>query len=195
MKSKEEQFWNWFTDNQENLHTLDENDINLFDELTQQLRDVHQGLSFELSTKPLACIKDLYISANGIKKNFPVVIDLIKVAPKLPNWSIKAFRQRIFNDDICISTNSIELSYSDLFFSWTNDYDKIALEIHARAFQDNDNFINAIYILLDALLGEYDVGTQISCINWVKLDEKNINELLPFIELRRLIDHNKAIKN
>lgn len=50
---------------------------------------------------------------------------------------------------------------------------------------------NAIYVLLDGLLGEYDVTMNIDWIEWVKFDENNIENLDKLTELRYLIDSRK----
>jgi hypothetical protein len=195
MPSKEEQFWSWFSTNQEALYQATHESVDLYSTLDEQLNKVHSDLTFEFSHNPSNSIKEFCISADGMKEHFPAVIDLVKIAPKLSNWNIRAFRQRITNEEIVISMESIDLSYDDLFFQYSPDHSKISLEIHARNFHNNNDFIGAIFILLDALLGEYDVATQISTIEWKELDEDNIPNLSPFIMLRNVVDKSKALKN
>ena len=50
---------------------------------------------------------------------------------------------------------------------------------------------NAIYLLLDSLLGEYDVTKNIDWIEWNKLNESEINNLYQITDLRELIDSRK----
>ncbi len=195
METKEEAFWNWFSKNEDNLYNIAQDDKDLFQELTNQLLNVNEGLTFEFCENTEGEKKAFYVSADGMKECFPAVIDLVKKAPKFPKWSIRAFRQRINNDDVFIEMNSVHLSYNDLFFRYTNDFDKIGLEIHVRGFVDNRDYISAIFILLDALLGEYDVATQISFIEWLQLDEEKTTELSPFVDLRSLVNNQKAMKN
>ncbi len=195
MQSKEEQFWEWFAEHEAILYEADHNSVDIFRELNEKLGKVNSGLTFEFSTALRGKIKEFCISADGMKEHFPAVIDLVKVAPKFPNWHIKAFRQRMSNDGIVISMGDIDLSYDDIFFRHQHDGGKISLEIYARNFQDENGFIGAIFILLDALLGEYDVATQISAIGWQKLEEAEIPDLIPFPQLRNIVDRNKALKN
>jgi hypothetical protein len=195
MKTKEEEFWNWFSKNEENLYNIEHEDTGLFEELTNQLLNVNEGLTFEFCQSEEGEKKEFYVSADGMKDCFPAVIDLVKKAPKFLKWNIRAFRQRMNNDEVFIEINSVELSYDDLFFRYTNDYDKIGLEIHVRGFKDNRDYISGIFILLDALLGEYDVATQISFIEWLQLDEEKKSDLSPFIDLRSLVNNQKAMKN
>ena len=81
--------------------------------------------------------------------------------------------------------------YSDLYFRHTEQNEQLGIELNIRNFDDQGQTKNAIYILLDGLLGEYDVTTGIDWIEWVKLDESNIENLNPIIHLREIIDRRK----
>jgi len=52
-------------------------------------------------------------------------------------------------------------------------------------------FLNALFVLLDSLVGEYDAVTEIDWLEWVELDEQEEEELFPFVELRKLVDERK----
>jgi hypothetical protein len=195
MKTKEEQFWAWFEEHQEILFEINHEQYEWYDALGQQLMAVNEGLTFEFSSNELHTKKDLFISADGMNKIFPVVIKLVQSAPQLDKWNIKAFRQRIQNQNISIQINDIELCYQDMYFSHQPDFDKIGLKIHVRNFIDNQDYVSGIFIMLDALLGEYDVGTQISFIEWQKLDENHVDQLTPFTQLYKLVQKHKALKN
>jgi hypothetical protein len=67
----------------------------------------------------------------------------------------------------------------------------LGIELNIRNYNGNPHMQNAIYILLDALLGEYDVTMEIDWIDWAELDEENLDNLLPLIELRSIIDNRK----
>ncbi len=195
MKTKEEKFWAWFEKHQEVLFEMKHEQNEWYDALSKQLMTVNKELTFEFSSHHSKCSKDLCISADGMKKNFPAVIKLVQLAPNLKRWKIKAFRQRIPNQNISIQVNDIELSYQDMYFRYSPDNGKVGLEIHVRNFVDTQDYVSGIFIMLDALLGEYDVGTQISFIKWKKLDENCVDELTPFVQLYPLVNKQKALKN
>lgn len=195
MKTKEELFWTWFEEHQNILFEINHEQYEWYDALSQQLKAINKGLTFEFSSNDLDVKKDLFISADGMNKIFPLVIKLVQSAPLLDKWNIKAFRQRILNQNISIQINDIELSYQDMYFSHRPDFDKIGLEIHVRNFIDNQDYVSGIFIMLDALLGEYDVGTQISFIKWQKLVENQVDQLTPFTQLYSLVLKHKALKN
>ena len=79
-----------------------------------------------------------------------------------------------------------------LYFRYQDgEYGNIGIELNIRDFDGNGQSQNAIYILLDGLIGEYDITMGIDWIEWVKLDESNIENLNPITQLRTLIDSKK----
>lgn len=197
--SKQQQFWNWFQANEPALYQAHEEDTALFAQLMEALKEVHPDLTFEFGASDQESTRIFCISADGIKSAFPEVIELVKVAPELDGWKIKAFRQRIYRGEISIGLGDIELSYQDIFFKVTPQaFDgKLNIQLFVRHLEPTNTYTNAIFILLDALLGEYDVATQLHAISWSELTSKALEEedLLPFAQLREVVDLAKALKN
>lgn len=190
-ESKEEKFWNWFEKNQETYYSEIENlEIReqIFDELTKNLKKVNKDLVFEFSPIHENNVREFTISAEGMKELFPIVEKLIEKAPKLKNWKFNAFRQRIPGDDFEIQYGDLKIGYSDIYYRSENDNGKLGIELNIKDYNGNGQTQNAIYILLDGLIGEYDVTTKIGWIEWVKLDKNEIKNLKPIIELRNEID-------
>lgn len=190
-ESKEEKFWNWFEKNQSTYYNEIENlEIRekIFDELHKNLKKVNEDLVFEFSPKHENNVREFTISAEGIKELFPIVEKLIEKAPRIENWQFNAFRQRIPGDEFEIQYGDLRIGYSDIFYKSVDDNGKLGVELNIRNFDEKGQTQNAIYILLDALLGEYDVTTKIGWIEWVKLNENEIKELKPITELRSEID-------
>jgi len=158
-------------------------------------------------------IKELLISANGYKPTFPKIIKLIRKSPKLKNWKITAFEQRNLNDSIKVGYASkeravvvidkdtlqggyisIQIGYEDVFFKYSNQSKELDLNIYVRNYEEGlikHGRKNAVKKLLKNLLGEYDLEMEIDWINYIKLDENNMNGLYPIIRLRELIDKRK----
>ncbi len=190
-ENKEDKFWNWFVKNQETYYNQTENNEireKIFDELSNKLKEVNPDLVFEFSPKRANGIRELTISADGIREAFPAVESLIKKSPELKNWKFNAFRQRTRGNDFEIQYGDLKIGYSDIYFKSKKDNGKLNIQLNIRDFNGKAQTQNAIYILLDNLLGEYDVETKIGGIDWVKLDENNKENLKPFIELRDAID-------
>ena len=196
--SKEDKFWNWFAKNEqiyykqiENLEVRD----SIFKELTKRLAKVNSELAFEFSPINDSGIREFTISAEGIKEHFPIVEKLISKSPTINSWKFNAFRQRVPGDDMSIQYDNIKIMYSDLFFRFTEKDDKLGIELNIRDFKYDGGIQNAIYILLDGLLGEYDVTMSIDWIEWVVLDESRIDNVYPIIDLRTVIDNRKQERN
>ncbi|TVZ60107.1 hypothetical protein NA63_2657 [Flavobacteriaceae bacterium MAR_2010_105] len=196
-KTKEEKFWDWFSKN--NLTYYNEVEgidttKPLFRKLNRELAKVNEELTWEFSPLMDDGSRELTISADGMKEFFPVVEKLVQSAPKFSNWKINAFRQRIPGDDLKIDYGDFSISYSDIFYKYANEGEKIGIELYIRDFDGNGHKQNAIYILLDGLIGEYDTETVIDWIDWKKLDESKTDSLFKFYELRDLVDRKKAEK-
>ena len=190
-ESKEEKFWNWFEKNQETYYSEIENlEIRekIFNELSKNLKKINEDLVFEFSPIHENNVREFTISAEGMKELFPIVEKLIEKAPKLKNWKFNAFRQRIPGDEFEIQYGDLKISYSDIYYRSENDNGKLGIELNIKNYDDEAQTQNAIYILLDGLIGEYDVTTKIGWIEWVKLNENEMENLKPIIELRNEID-------
>ena len=193
-KSQEDLFWNWFEKN--NLKYYENADQilkkkNLLDDLTSELKKINEDLVFEFSPINENGIRNFTISADGLIEAFPSVENLIKVAPEIDNWKINAFRQRTPGEDLTIEFHDFKISYSDIFYKYSETNEKLGLEFYIRDYNGNGQKQNAIYILLDALIGEYDAVKIIEWIEWNKLNESEIDSLIPFVTLRKLIDDKK----
>jgi hypothetical protein len=189
---KEEKFWEWFIANEYRYYTQTENQKELFDELSYNLELVESNLTFAFSPIRKNGIREFTISADGVKKYFPIVQSLVEKSPKINNWQINAFRQRIPGDSMkIIYDNQLAIGYQDIYFRYAEDFDKIGLELNVKNFDDSSNLKNAIYVLMDGLIGEYDMETQISWIEFKLLDETKVDQLYPLIELRGFVDTRK----
>ncbi len=189
-RTKEEIFWVWFADHQEDYY-MDTININLYNVLSEQLNKINEDLTFEFGPIRKDGIKELEISAAGIKASFPAVLKLVEKAPKLEKWKISAFRQRKSDNYESVEYGNLKLSYDDIYFRAEKDGKKTGIELFVRDFKNDADYNNAIFLLLDNLLGEYDVETSIGWMETKELDEAGKDTLHKFIELRQLIDDKK----
>lgn len=188
------QFWAWFLANEPLLYYGTENPthrMEVLGEVSKQLKKLNKYVVFELSPIRAGEFKELIISADGIEEAFDTVIQLIKYAPKHKNWQFTAFRPRMESTDLSISMGLIDFSYNDLFFRYVLTDKEFGIELNVRNFNNTDWEKNALFILLDSLIGEYDVVTQLDWVEWTILDETEEEELFPFVELRAIVDERK----
>ncbi len=197
--NKYEKFWKWFSENNQKYYEHIENadmQEELFDELSNELEKVGDGLLFEFSPIFDNKYREFAISANGIKEVFPLIIDLVEAAPKFENWEIKAFRQRTPNPEkFTIKYAGLEMSLKDIYFRYCIEDNELGIELNIRNLDmENSMMLDCVYILLDQLLGEYDTTMFIDWIEWEKLDEEKVDKLIPIIKLRDLVDELKNNK-
>jgi hypothetical protein len=191
-RDKDFDFWNWFSKNQIGLYHYEKDQQILFDELTQRLKSIDSNLVFEFSPIRADSIREFTISADGLKESFPTVIKLVEKAPKIPKWEINAFRQRVAGDGIqIVYDDSVKISYNDMYFRYTENAGRIDLELNIKNYKKESGFDNAVFILLDALIGEYDMETRISGIDRKLLDESKLDSLHRIVELRDIVDNLK----
>lgn len=191
------EFWDWFLENEPTFYYgTDNEDLReeIFNKLKERIEVINEYLTFAISPIKEDELRSLVISADGMEAGFEAVIDLVKVAPNHPNWKIIPFRERLNKDDLAIDFGGYEIGYSDIYFRYVNE-DEFGVELNIRGFQNTGKEQNAIFILLDTLLGEYDTVKEIDWFDWVTLDENNIDNLYSFVELRDFIDQKKEEKN
>ncbi|RAS81329.1 hypothetical protein [Priestia endophytica] len=127
-------------------------------------------------------------SSDGIISAFPTVIRLVEAAPPLEKFNVIAFRQRQI-DEHEVHFEDITLDTKDVFFTYTDATQRNGLDLvmYIRGYnQRNDHFVGATFILLDSLIGEYDVGTKIGQITFESYQEQE--DIHPISDLVSLVD-------
>ncbi|MED4255812.1 hypothetical protein P4689_24765 [Priestia megaterium] len=181
------EFWSWFEKNSEDYFQLDENNYDLlFNKLGLQLSKYHKDLTFEFSVEINQGKREFIISAEGMVSAFPAVIKLVEEAPRLEKFNIVAFRQRQ-NSEQEIYFEDIVLNTKDIFFTYREDKQMNCLDIviYIKGYtEENDQFIGAAFIMLDSLIGEYDVGVKLGEINFEPYQgEKEAQSILNLVSL------------
>lgn len=187
---KEQQFWEWFQQNQNSIFHFEENQQEIFDELSAELKKVHSDLVFEISSI-FDEKREFVISADGIVEAFPFVESLYSNSPDLKKWKITKFRPRI-EPNFSISIADKQISVDDLMFKLEQDEDKIGVMIFFKDYEEeleeNHFYRQIAYLFLDSILGEYDVETKVSFIE-IYPNESNWNVgKKPFNQLPEIFD-------
>ncbi|MCF8886934.1 MULTISPECIES: hypothetical protein [Priestia] len=155
-KITEKEFWSWFEKNSDDYFQLDENNYDLlFNKLSLQLSKYHKNSTFEFSVEMNQGKREFIISAEGMVSAFPAVIKLVEEAPTLEKFNIVAFRQRQ-NSEQEIYFENIVLHTKDIFFTYRKDkqMDCLDIVIYIKGYsEENDQFIAAVFIMLDNLIG------------------------------------------
>lgn len=191
---KAERFWAWFARNEDSLaaSSADQKQVNkVVAQISKELDKV-QRLAFEFGGENGGKI-NLVISADGIKKDFPTVASLCKLAPPLRRWNVIAFRDRKPEFNGTLQANGMEFGVDSCAFKLTHgENGLIDLILYMPGLTDATYAAcgSIGFLLLDAILGEFDVATKLGVIDFepltdeVKLAEKPAS----LLELREAFD-------
>lgn len=198
-------FWNWFQDNNQTIKNLiNETSINqkqICYWLNKQLGYYSKALDFMIVFPKKENHKtEIIITANGNPEYFNQVIELINNAPILKHWKFTAFIQPTANiDEIIMGLDEpyifqeITIKTSEIKFLPLNYDDKIKkldIIIYLKNYKIHCNtkiLQQAIYIILQDLLGEKSVYQNINFVQLAHLPSKT-NELIELYELQYYID-------
>jgi hypothetical protein len=102
---------------------------------------------------------------------FPAVQRLVAVAPDLPSWRITAFRPA--TGPSVIKVGSCTLTPSDVRFLAEARDGKLDLTLFIKDMDrhDEQSLSSAVFLCLDAMLGEYDAQMKIGKVDWNPLPE------------------------
>ena len=193
-ETPENKFWKWFKRNEASLYKSEVGYNSEVQKLSQKLSEYKDGITYEISGEKNGK-KELIISADGIKDLFPYVQSLYKEAPKFERWSIIAFRPRMQNfTEINLEYSGKNFNPNELWIYYKVEEGFFDLIIYHPEFSEKEenHFISGAFILLDIVLGEYDVVTGIRYIDNQLLPNNPKDEgLISFIELRDVFDKYK----
>jgi hypothetical protein len=185
-------FWEWFGERSPDLLKLTDASGGLAQTLDDNLKTIHPGLVFEFGAVKRP--RDFTVSADGIREVFPAVQTVVAAAPALPDWKVHAFRQRGKTEGVVLTFGPHKLGDEDIWFAAApapGPSPSVDLALYVRGLppEKPGAVQEAVYILLDNALGEYDVVTKIRAIDWHPLPSgPQMLGLRPLRELPGFID-------
>jgi hypothetical protein len=156
-------FWAWFRTHQDEVATIRTAREPIADMLHAELHKVDPQLTFELGNDMRP--REFIISADGIKASFPAVQALAAAAPQIADWKVIAFRQRHPGHDR-VQLDGFLLKADDIaYLAAPTDGHKLDLDIYVKAATGITRQVrHAAYLLLDSVLGEFDVEMRLAGI-------------------------------
>jgi hypothetical protein len=168
--SPEAQFWNWVKAEESRLFDFRQDQARVFQLLSYELRKLNPDLTFQFG--PLVDGKrELAISADGIKAIFPAVLKLTACAPRFETLKITAFRPRI-SPAFTTELEGKALLPQQVYIGMGQDGEYIALRVAVLGHEATDETLlkRLVYLMLDGVLGEWDMETKVGGIFIVKVD-------------------------
>lgn len=191
-KPPAEAFWNWFAKNSDALLAATDGNAAICRQLGAQIRKVYPGLTWELGP-PDQQPRQFVISADGIREVAFAVEQLADAAPSLPGWRLVRFRPRVPDvNGFSIEMNNTKLAVEDIDFRLVPDPPLLGIDLYIPGLDtapDPKPLQHAAFLLLDIVLGEYDMIATVGEINFHDFDApSNTNDRQPMTELRATFD-------
>ena len=164
-------FWQWFSDNNEQLTMLadldDNQQKNLLDALQKQLDEYCPGLSFEMG-EPTPSGRTLTFTAEGDTDLFEYLLALTDNAPDLDWWEFVPFKQPK-GTDLKVTFDKYHFETKKMYFMQLESEEepdilgvRVALPDPVK---DDDDQLVGVYVTLEALIGEFDCSTLIGYLD------------------------------
>jgi hypothetical protein len=204
MTTPTEKFWNWFSENNKSYLFLDEvsddEKEQLLENMTDRLHEYCDQLWFEVGGMPGETY-ELIITAEGNVDFFEQVEALINGAPAIDNWKFIAFIQPVEGDNT-INFEGVEIKRSDVWFmplQSASEPNSIGIRVCAPNYEllkENKWFKNAVYKMLDTILGEKSFAIDVAHIDFGELPEKPGEDgMIELAELPAYIKWKKSKQN
>lgn len=198
-------FWNYFRNNNFVflfLGEISQEEIKVhFYKLTDVLHQYNKGLNLIVKNKTYNA--ELIITANGNPYLFKEVELLVYHAPLVERWKITAFLQPEINlekykmgTDRPFEFYGIKLRVSEMYFiplKNPNRLTDLGIKVLFKnyiIYKDNPRLREAVYELLEHLIGEKVFANNLACIEMGQLEGGNQNEI-GLYQLKSYIDSTK----
>jgi hypothetical protein len=177
-------FWSWFAraaDRAKQFPPPPE----FVDAVMPRLQQVHGGLAFQIGRTDHGLV--IEISADRNPDLIPVVTELCALAPALPGWTVRAFRQAA--GGLAIRTGPWTFSAEQVYFTLERD----GADTHLTLFVDGQGApmerVGWVgMMLVEAMIGELAMMTELTTVD--VYDETGCPEgARPLTELSSALDH------
>ena len=179
------QFWHWFTQHEAELFDFESDQERFFDQLSTELEKVDPNLTFEFG--PKETIRELVISAGGIRQSFPSVSALVDAAPSLHRWRVIAFRPRRTPPNV-VEFRGKRVDPKDVQFSLVDNGQIAGIYLFLPGYRDDADLKQIGYLLLDDTLGEYDVESRLGLIKMFAPETHTEAKRYPLFDLPARFD-------
>lgn len=164
-------FWQWFSDNNEQLTMLADLDEKaqkqLLEALQTQMDEYCPGLAYEMG-EPTPSGRTLTFTAEGDIDLFEYLVALTDNAPDLDWWEFVAFKQPK-GTDLKVTFDKYRFETKKMYFMQLESEEepdilgvRVALPDPVK---DDDDQLVGVYVTLEALIGEFDCSTLIGYLD------------------------------
>ncbi|MFT3709476.1 MAG: hypothetical protein QM817_17715 [Archangium sp.] len=180
-------FWTWVKANRHRLVAGAEESA--IDELAAKLQEVEPALTIQLTADGKSTPR-LAIGCNGDEDLIPAVKRLVESAGTIEGLKVVAFGQRLSPKTLEIDVDGFQLKATEMRFRLADEpshFDRLALTVFIKAPRVTEELAEASMIIVEAVLGEFELMTGIGSVEVEPLPAKR-NDLLPLDALAATFD-------
>ncbi|KAA0875903.1 hypothetical protein [Nitrincola tapanii] len=194
-----ENFWDQLEETLEQL--LDSQNANHFDadvlleHYRSILQSIDRNLTFHFEREEGEGPVEMVFGCDGYPESIHSVLSLVSAAPELKGIAFRAFNERCNPVPACVNLGDEQCEISEFWCSLRLIEGKLQLSVYMADLPDIleiDPRVEAVMILLDALIGEYELMTRIWSLDWYELPVDPLDfGLMPLASLREAFDQLK----
>lgn len=160
------------------------------------LKLIDSNLTFHFESEGENDAIEMVFGCDGYAESIDNVLAVIKAAPRLDGVCFKAFNARYDPVPLSVHVDTKEFLLDDFWFAQRVVDGYLHIEIYVKralSSRDFEQRSEAIMIFLDALIGEYEMMTKVSTLEWLELPPSPEDfSLQPLRELRNAFDRVKT---
>lgn len=159
------------------------------------LQKIDRNLTFHFECESEQGPVEMVFGCDGYPESIHAVLSLVGAAPELQGINFRAFNGRYDPVPAFINMGDELCEISEFWCSLRELNGKLQLAIYmtdAPRVLEMDPRVEAVMILLDALIGEYELMTRIWSLDWYELPVEPLDYgLIPLADLRQAFDRIK----
>ncbi|WP_299199609.1 hypothetical protein [uncultured Amphritea sp.] len=164
-------------------------------EYSKSLRGIDANLTFHFERDEGEGSVEMIFGCDGYPESISSVLTLVGAAPDIGGVSFVAFNNRYDPVPATVNFGDEQFQLDEFWFGYRVESGRYHLDIYMQDLPeslDMEPRIEAVMIYLDALIGEYDLMTRVSTLDWYDLPADPVDYVLqPLSELRHCFDQQR----
>lgn len=168
---------------------------NLLLEYRKTLQTIDSNLTFHFEREEGEGSVEMIFGCDGYPESIHAVLSLVGAAPEIGGIRFVAFNNRYDPVPAYVNLGDELVEISEFWFGYRIEARKLHLAVYMKDLPkslDLEPRVEAVMIYLDALIGEYDLMTRVSTLDWYELPAEPVDfALKPLSELRQFFDQTR----
>lgn len=164
-------------------------------EYSKSLRSIDTNLTFHFERDEGEGSVEMIFGCDGYPESISSVLSLVGAAPEIGGINFIAFNHRYDPVPAAVNFGDEQFELEEFWFGYRIEDGRYHLDIYMQDLPDSLDMeprIEAVMIYLDALIGEYDLMTRVTTLDWYALPVDPVDfALQPLSELRNCFDQQR----